>query len=63
MAGQDLRLLKTRETATFIKTFPGVEDYAWTTSGVLLMANGSKAVRAEEIGFRVGRTGDFFQRR
>jgi WD40 repeat protein len=34
--------LKTRAVATFIKTFPGVEDYAWTPSGVLLMANGSK---------------------
>ena len=34
--------LKTRSIATFIKTFPGVEDYAWTPSGVLLMANGSK---------------------
>jgi len=34
--------LKTRTVATFIKTFQGVEDYAWTPSGVLLMANGSK---------------------
>src|SRR6266404_4057402 len=34
--------LKTRNVATFIKTFPGVEDYAWTPSGVLLMANESK---------------------
>jgi WD40 repeat protein len=34
--------LKTRNIATFIKTFPGVEDYAWTPAGVLLMANGSK---------------------
>ena len=34
--------LKTRAVATFIKTFPGVEDYAWTPAGVLLMANGSK---------------------
>jgi WD40 repeat protein len=34
--------LKSRTVATFIKTFPGVEDYAWTPSGVLLMANGSK---------------------
>jgi hypothetical protein len=34
--------LKSRAVATFIKTFPGVEDYAWTPSGVLLMANGTK---------------------
>jgi WD40 repeat protein len=34
--------LKTKSVATFIKTFPGVEDYAWTPAGVLLMANGSK---------------------
>jgi WD40 repeat protein len=34
--------LKIRNIATFIKTFPSVEDYAWTPAGVLLMANGSK---------------------
>lgn len=34
--------LKTRVVETFIKTFPGAEDYAWTPSGVLLMANGTK---------------------
>ncbi len=34
--------LKSRAIATFIKTFPGIEDYAWTPSGVLLMANGTK---------------------
>ncbi|HMG75909.1 MAG TPA: hypothetical protein VK582_20580 [Pyrinomonadaceae bacterium] len=34
--------LKSRAVATFIKTFPGIEDYAWTPSGVLLMANGTK---------------------
>jgi hypothetical protein len=34
--------LKARNIATFIKTFPSVEDYAWTPAGVLLMANGSK---------------------
>jgi dipeptidyl aminopeptidase/acylaminoacyl peptidase len=34
--------LKTRNIVTFIKTFPGVEDYAWTPAGVLLMANGAK---------------------
>ena len=34
--------LKTRNIATYIKTFPSVEDYAWTPAGVLLMANGAK---------------------
>jgi len=34
--------LKTREIATIIKTFSGVEDYAWTPAGVLLMAKESK---------------------
>jgi hypothetical protein len=34
--------LKTRSVATFIKTFPGAEDYAWTPAGVLLMASGAK---------------------
>jgi hypothetical protein len=34
--------LKTRAVSTVIKTFPGVEDYAWTRAGLLLMANGSK---------------------
>jgi len=34
--------LKTHEMSTVIKTFPSVEDYAWTPAGLLLMANGSK---------------------
>jgi WD40 repeat protein len=34
--------LKTRNITTFIKTLPGVEDYAWMPAGVLLMANGAK---------------------
>lgn len=34
--------MKSRSVATFIKTFSGAEDYAWTPAGVLLMANGSK---------------------
>jgi tricorn protease-like protein len=34
--------LKTRVVSTIIKTFPNVEDYAWTPAGLLLMANGSK---------------------
>ena len=34
--------LKTRAVSAVIKTFPSVEDYAWTPTGLLLMANGSK---------------------
>jgi len=34
--------LKTRKVATLIKTFPGVEDYAWTPAGILLMAKDVK---------------------
>ena len=34
--------LRTKTLTTIIKTFPGVEDYAWTPGGLLLMANGSK---------------------
>jgi WD40 repeat protein len=40
--------LRSRSVATFIKTFPGAEDYAWTPSGVLLMANGSKLFARKE---------------
>lgn len=34
--------LKARSTTTIVKTFPGVEDYAWTPSGVILMARDAK---------------------
>jgi hypothetical protein len=34
--------LKTHAVSTVIKTFPSVEDYAWTPAGLLLMATGSK---------------------
>ena len=34
--------LKTRSITPLIKTFPGVEDYAWTPAGVLLMARDAK---------------------
>jgi dipeptidyl aminopeptidase/acylaminoacyl peptidase len=40
--------LGSRSVATFIKTFPGAEDYAWTPAGVLLMANGSKLFARKE---------------
>ena len=51
--------LKTRSVATFIKTFPGVEDYAWTTSGVLLMANGSKLFARKKSDFAWVELADF----
>jgi dipeptidyl aminopeptidase/acylaminoacyl peptidase len=34
--------LKAKATTTIIKTFPGVEDYAWTPAGDLLMAKDAK---------------------
>ena len=34
--------LRAKAVTTIIKTFPGVEDYAWTPSGLLLMARDSK---------------------
>ena len=34
--------LKARAVTTIIKTFPGVEDYAWTPGGILLMARDAK---------------------
>ena len=34
--------LESRKTTEIIKTFSGVEDYAWTPAGDLLMANGAK---------------------
>src|SRR5260221_5172411 len=51
--------LKTRAIATFIKTFPGVEDYAWTPSGVLLMANGAKLFARRKSDFAWVELADF----
>jgi hypothetical protein len=34
--------LRAKALTTIIQTFPGVEDYAWTPKGDLLMANGAK---------------------
>src|SRR5229473_1736050 len=51
--------LRTRNIATFIKTFPGVEDYAWTPSGVLLMANGSKLFARKKSDFAWIELADF----
>ena len=34
--------LKTRNIATLTKTFPGVEDYAWTPTGMLVMAKDAR---------------------
>jgi dipeptidyl aminopeptidase/acylaminoacyl peptidase len=51
--------LKSRAVATFIKTFPGVEDYAWTPAGVLLMANGSKVFARQKSDFAWVELADF----
>src|SRR5258707_7919287 len=51
--------LKTRNIATFIKTFPGVEDYAWTPAGVLLMANGAKLFARRKSDFAWVELADF----
>jgi hypothetical protein len=51
--------LKTRSSAIFIKTFPGVEDYAWTPAGVLLMANGSKVFARRKSDFAWVELADF----
>jgi WD40 repeat protein len=51
--------LKTRNVATFIQTFPGAEDYAWTPSGVLLMANGSKLFARKKSDFAWIELADF----
>jgi hypothetical protein len=51
--------LKTRSIAIFIKTFPGVEDYAWTPAGVLLMANGSKVFARRKSDFAWVELADF----
>src|SRR6266849_4439175 len=51
--------LKTRSIETFIKTFPGVEDYAWTPAGVLLMANGSKVFARKKSDWAWAELADF----
>jgi WD40 repeat protein len=51
--------LKTRNIATFIETFPGVEDYAWTPTGVLLMANGPKLFARKKSDFAWVELADF----
>ena len=51
--------LKARNIATFIKTFPSVEDYAWTPAGVLLMANGSKLFARKKSDFAWVELADF----
>jgi hypothetical protein len=51
--------LRSRSIATFIKTFPGVEDYAWTPAGVLLMANGSKVFARRKSDFAWVELADF----
>jgi len=51
--------LKTKAVRTIIKTFPGVEDYAWTSKGVLLMARDSKLFSRKESDWAWVEIGDF----
>ena len=51
--------LKTRAIETFIKTFPGAEDYAWTPAGVLLMANGAKLFERKKSDYAWVELADF----
>ena len=41
--------LRARTSASLIATLPGVEDYAWTPSGMLLMAKDSKLFAVEPL--------------
>ena len=52
----DLRL---RAVTTIIKTFPGVEDYAWTPGGLLLMARDSKLFSRPKSDWAWVEIGDF----
>jgi len=51
--------LKTRAVATIIKTFPGVEDFAWTPRGLLLMARDSKVFSRQESDWAWVEIGNF----
>src|SRR3979490_2448556 len=51
--------LKTRKIPTYIKTFNGVEDYAWTPAGVLLMASGPKLLARKKSDFAWEELADF----
>lgn len=51
--------LKTRAVTTIVKTFPGVEDYAWTPAGVLLMAKESKLFSRQKSDWTWVEIGDF----
>ena len=51
--------LKARALTTIIKTFPGVEDYAWTPAGVLLMARDSKLFSRQKADWAWVEIGDF----
>jgi WD40-like Beta Propeller Repeat len=51
--------LRARAVSTIIKTFPGVEDYAWTPSGLLLMARDSKLFFREKSDWAWVEIGDF----
>lgn len=51
--------LRARAVSTIIKTFQGVEDYAWTPSGLLLMARDSKLFFREKSDWAWVEIGNF----
>lgn len=51
--------LRAKAVMTIIKTFPGIEDYAWTPRGVLLMARDSKLFSRKKSDWAWVEIGDF----
>ena len=51
--------LATRKTTEIIKAFPGVEDYAWTPAGDLLMAKDAKLFRRKKSDWAWQEVADF----
>ena len=51
--------LDSRKTTELIKTFPGVEDYAWTPAGDLLMAKDAKLFVRKKSDWAWQEVGDF----
>lgn len=51
--------LRAKALTTIIKTFPGVEDYAWTPRGLLLMARDSKLFSRRNSDWAWVEIGDF----
>jgi len=51
--------LKAKAVKTIVKTFPGVEDYAWTRGGLLLMARDAKLFLRQKTDWAWVEIGDF----